>query len=84
VKHADTPIHLVLMPESTEFATLYGPGSNDRLMAFMRSLNVPFTDARDWVPDHEFADGHHLLTGGASIFTERFTREVLIPWQGKP
>ena len=36
-------------------------------------------DAREWVPDVGFSDGHHLLPAGATTFTDRLGREALIP-----
>lgn len=72
-------VHLILMPESTTFRSWYGPGVNDRLMTTIHTLNAPTTDAREWIPDHEFIDGHHLYRTGAKRFTERLSREVVIP-----
>ncbi len=34
-------------------------------------------DARNWVPDPYFADGHHLTPEGADMFTRRLDQEVL-------
>jgi hypothetical protein len=39
-----------------------------------------FVDCRDWVPDLMFGDTLHLRTEtGGKLFTDRFTREVLVP-----
>jgi hypothetical protein len=40
---------------------------------------VPLIDARDWVDDDGFWDGHHMLPAGAAQFTHRFEREALQP-----
>ena len=40
-------------------------------------FGVPWTDARTWVADEYFVDGHHLLADGAAAFSERFGRDVL-------
>lgn len=72
-------VHLILMPESTTFRSWYGPRVNERLLNLLHSLDAPLTDAREWIPDHEFIDGHHLYQSGAKRFTERLTREVVIP-----
>jgi hypothetical protein len=71
----DRPVRLILLPESTEFRTFYGPGANDRLMAYLGTLAAPLIDARDWVPDDQFKDGHHLLPSGAVTFTTRLLAE---------
>lgn len=73
------PVRLLLMPEGTAFHGWYGPGVNDRLAAYLAVLPVPVTDARHWMPDDAFADGHHLLPDGATAFSERLAIEVLQP-----
>lgn len=73
------PIHLLLMPEGTVFHGWYGPGVNERLAKYLATLPVPVTDARNWLPDEAFADGHHLLPAGATAFSERLAIEVLQP-----
>ena len=77
------PARLVLMPEGSPFRSWYGLGANDRLLAFLRVVSseydVPLTDARGWLPDEEFSDGHHMLEAGAVAFTDRLTREVIAP-----
>ena len=45
----------------------------------VRDYGCRFVDARDWVPDTLFLDDMHLrFEDGAKMFTERFSREVLI------
>jgi len=65
---------LVLMPESSEFRGWYGTGY-PAILAFANQLGAEFTvsvvDAREWVPDDGFSDGHHLTERGATIFTEK-------------
>ncbi len=79
---AGVPVRLVLMPESSEFRQMYGPGASDRLLATLRELPAPLVDARDWLPDGEFNDGHHMLTAGAERFTDRLAGEVVAPLLG--
>lgn len=66
---------LLLTPESREFRSWYGPGGQERITAFANELAassaVPLIDAREWVPDAEFADGHHCTPAGAATFTDR-------------
>jgi hypothetical protein len=77
------PAALVLMPEATAFRALYPPavlGGIERFLADLsREKHVPLIDARTWVEDGGFWDGHHLLPEGAAVFTERFAREALRP-----
>jgi hypothetical protein len=77
------PVRLVLMPESSQFRSLYAPdvraGIDEFLARLSRECQAPLIDGRDWVPDDEFRDGHHLRLPGAGTFTRRFWEEVLIP-----
>lgn len=72
---------LVLMPEGTSFERLYGPQTEPALQRLLTELRgehrVAVIDARRWVADDLFSDGHHLLPAGATAFTERFAREAL-------
>jgi len=72
---------LVLMPEGTSFGRLYGPRSESVLQRLLAELHrehdVAVIDARRWVADELFSDGHHLLPAGATAFTARFARETL-------
>ena len=44
-----------------------------------RDFGVAVVDARRWLPDEEFEDGHHPLLAGQTRFTDRLCREVLVP-----
>jgi hypothetical protein len=72
---------MVSMPEGPSFRALYPPEANDRFQswvsAFCRQRNLTLVDARDWVPEIEFYDGHHLLPEGARTFTERLGGEFM-------
>jgi hypothetical protein len=74
---------LFLMPESTEFRSWYPPPTQEQLSAYLASLRreygTPLMDARGWVPNDEFWDGHHMLREGAAAFTQRFAAEVVSP-----
>ncbi|QEL13300.1 hypothetical protein [Limnoglobus roseus] len=79
------PVKLVLMPEGSEFRSWYSPAVRDRLTAFVRQTAAEFgcdaIDAREWLPDDAFTDGHHQLRVGAEAFSDRLTREVILPWR---
>jgi hypothetical protein len=76
-------VRLLLMPEAKEFRGWYRPAARRQFDAYFARLSrecaVPVIDARDWIDDALFADGHHLLDCGAVAFTERFGREVVRP-----
>jgi hypothetical protein len=40
---------------------------------------LPVIDAREWMGEEDFIDGHHLLPDGAAAFTRRFGAEALAP-----
>ena len=71
---------LFLMPEAREFRAWYPLDAqrhlSDYLAALRHEYGVPLIDARCWIEDYEFSDGHHLLNRGAAAFTRRFAREV--------
>jgi hypothetical protein len=74
------PVTVLLMPESSEFRSWYAHGAEGQLSRYLDELRrdgTPVVDARGWVSDNGFRDGHHLLPVGADAFTERFGREVL-------
>ncbi len=81
-EHID--VALVLMPEASMFRMLSPPAVQQRLSSFLAGMGAEFgcrlIDARDWVPDDGFLDGHHLLRPGAVVFTDRLTAEVIVPY----
>ncbi|MFO0823846.1 MAG: hypothetical protein U0792_12145 [Gemmataceae bacterium] len=76
-------VRLVLMPEASWFRELMPPHVAARFEHWLRDLaaecGCQVLDARCWIPDSGFADGHHLLPGGAATFTDRLAAEVLTP-----
>lgn len=79
----DIPVALVWMPESSAYRGWFSPQGLSQLQAFLEQLKreraLPLIDARAWVRDDDFRDGHHLTTNGAAVFTERLEREVIAP-----
>jgi hypothetical protein len=78
------PVALVILPETTSFRAIYPPGVEEKIQRFLAELQAEFgcslTDARQWLPDDAFLDGHHLLREGAVRFTDRFTAETILPF----
>ncbi len=74
---------LLLTPESTEFRSWYSAESlrqiDDWCSEMRRQYGVQIIDARAWVADSDFMDGHHVLDRGADAFTKRLGEEVLRP-----
>jgi hypothetical protein len=74
-------VAVVVLPESIGFRAMYPPESLREVDAYLARLSrdVPVIDARGWVDDAGFTDGHHLLPAGAEVFTRRLGRDVLAP-----
>lgn len=74
---------LLLAPESSEFRGWYPPESAGALARYVNELSltyhVPIIDARAWLADADFTDGHHASARGAVEFTLRLGRSVLRP-----
>ncbi len=73
-------LRLVLMPESSGFRAMYSPAVLAKLHGFLNGLGCEVIDAREWLPDSGFSDGHHMLKPGAEAFTDRLSREVALPF----
>lgn len=82
------PLKLVMMPESSEFRAMYSPVVLKRLHDFLegvcREHGCSLIDARDWLPNSGFTDGHHVLKSGAAIFTRRLDDTAIRPFLGPP
>ena len=76
-------VSLLITPESSAFRSLYSSDAATTIERFCAELKsafgVPLIDARDWLPDDAFSDGHHALPEGARRFTARLGAEVLLP-----
>jgi hypothetical protein len=74
---------IFLMPEGGEFRSWYPPATLAEIDAYLARLSaecaVPVVDARRWIEDAAFSDGHHLLPDGAAAFTQRFNHDMLQP-----
>jgi hypothetical protein len=72
------PGAVVCPSESSRFRNC-DPAVAEKLMEKVREIagefGLPVIDARDWVDDDGFWDGHHLTAPGARRFTERLGRE---------
>jgi hypothetical protein len=83
----DISVVLIAPPEGTPFRS-FAPGvaeiHMDAVRRLAQQMAVPLIDARDWVADDGFWDGHHTTREGAERYTERFRHEVLIPYRGYP
>jgi hypothetical protein len=81
VKHI--AVTLVLMPEGRAFQSWYPPAARAEIERYLARVGaehgVALVDARLWMEDNAFCDGHHLLPRGAAVFTQRFGQEVLQP-----
>lgn len=81
---------LVAMPEGPVFRSWYSPTTKaaiDRcLVDLARRHGLPLIDARGWMDAEEhFIDSHHLTGAGAAAFSERLTRDVVLPaLRGRP
>jgi hypothetical protein len=77
------PVVLVVPPEGTALRC-YRPAVEEsqlsRVRDLARELAVPLIDARDWVEDAGFWDGHHAYARGADQYTDRFGHEALAPY----
>ena len=72
--HGVRPIVLV-SAESSEFRAWYGAG-NVAIAEFVRSFDCEVIDAREWLADDDFADGHHPTPAGAERFTDQLAARL--------
>jgi hypothetical protein len=78
---------LVLMPEGSEFRSWYPPAARAQIEDFLaglrRDCGADVVDARLWLADEDFVDGHHPYPEGAAHFSARLAREVIAPRLGR-
>ncbi len=76
-------VTLYLMPEASDFLDWYAAATEKKLQDYLDGLckehHLAVIDARRWVPDTGFLDGHHLLPGAAAVFSRRFGLEAYQP-----
>ncbi len=70
-------VMLVLMPEAESFQAMYPAGLQSVIEAQLNQLGVPIVNARDWLMEDDFYDGHHPFERGARKFTERLIRHPM-------
>jgi hypothetical protein len=67
---------VVITPENKDFLAFYGPGVEQRTADLLGELcrrhGARLLDARRWIADHRFLDGHHLNARGSQEFTRQF------------
>jgi hypothetical protein len=82
-RRQETKVVLLVTPESTTFRGWYSAAGaqqiDDYLDRVSAELGVKVIDARPWMADAEFVDGHHLHPRAAAEFTRRLERDVLAP-----
>jgi hypothetical protein len=80
-RSAGLPFAVIYMPECSGLRKLYTPeflAEFDRFVADLRREgDFELIDAREWVADAGFWDGHHLHYVGAEAFSARFAQEAV-------
>jgi hypothetical protein len=80
---AGVKVVVVRTPESQAFRATYQPSALATISAYetelKREFGVRVIDAREWLPDEDFEDGHHPLLSGQTHFTAKLYRQVLKP-----
>jgi hypothetical protein len=82
--HAEQiPVLLVWMPEGPSFRSLYPAAVTHQVHDLLCELAVTYRcrvcEAREWLLEDEFMDGHHILPERAGAFSERLDREAIGP-----
>jgi hypothetical protein len=76
-------VTLLLTPESSRYRALYTETAQEAIARYGDGLESQFgvtvVDARDWLEDDGFYDGHHMLREASARFTRRLGERVLGP-----
>ncbi len=82
-----TRVAILLCPESPAFRAQYAPIAYREIGQYYSELaaqqGAAFIDAREWLDEADFADGHHGVFSGQTKFTDRLANEFLRDWIGK-
>jgi len=74
---------IVLTSENSDFRSWYGPAAHaavaEILQICRQDADGRVIDARAWMPDDAFADGHHMFDVAAPTYTSRLVRELILP-----
>ncbi len=74
---------VVLTAENSDFRSWYGPAAlravEELIQISKHGADGRVIDARAWMPDAAFADGHHMYDLAAPSYTSRLTRELILP-----
>jgi hypothetical protein len=77
-------VRLVLMPESSHFRAMYPPEAERKVYEFLdrvcREHGCTLVNARHWLPDDAFWDGHHMVKPGAVLFTDMLAKDSIEPF----
>jgi hypothetical protein len=83
-RHGIEVLGLISMPESSEFRGWYRPETRELIDRYLSELctqqGTRYLNARVWLADSCFSDGHHQLPAAARAFTARLWLEVVQPW----
>jgi hypothetical protein len=79
-KNSGIEVFLLKMPEEKEFQAFYPPQAEAVIDSYLAKIEaeygVQMIDARSWITEWGFSDGHHLNADGAAEFTKRFGDEL--------
>lgn len=82
-----TKVAFLLSPESPAFRLYYTAEAyrqvGDYYSQMASEWGAPFVDAREWLDESDFSDGHHAVYSGQAKFTERLANELLRDWVKK-
>ena len=74
---------VVITAENSDFRSWYGPAAHaavaEILQICRQDADGRVIDARAWMPDDAFADGHHMFDVAAPTYSSRLVRELILP-----
>jgi hypothetical protein len=76
------PVILLMPPQGSAFQSFRAEAEEVHAQAVVDLANefgLPLVDARAWIGDDSFSDGHHLTEAGAEAYSRRLGQEVLRP-----